>query len=113
MSQSPVTPNTGTSAEAMTMASVSAASASPWHTQRAGAGGSASRRARAAPIRPVAGSQTAGACTAAMPAPVACRALSGLGLIHSAPADNYASTPTLSFEKAHYAIPWMRCRRAP
>jgi Domain of unknown function (DUF929) len=29
--------------------------------------------------------------------------LSGLGLIHSSPADSYASTPTLSFEKAHYS----------
>jgi hypothetical protein len=29
--------------------------------------------------------------------------LSGLSLIHSSPADIYASTPTLSFEKAHYS----------
>jgi Domain of unknown function (DUF929) len=29
--------------------------------------------------------------------------LTGLGLIHSSPADSYASTPTLSFEKAHYS----------
>jgi hypothetical protein len=33
--------------------------------------------------------------------------LSGLGLIHSSPADSYASTPTLSFEKAHYSSTYL------
>ena len=33
--------------------------------------------------------------------------LSGLGLIHSSPSDVYASTPTLSFDKAHYTSKYL------
>ena len=33
--------------------------------------------------------------------------LSGLGLIHSSPSDAYPSTPTLSFDKAHYTSKYL------